>query len=165
MSDLSDIARTLGLPDDAGKDAILAALAARQPDVEPTTEPVEPEQPVAVEPERQPEPVAASLPPEVADEMRRMSAELAQIRAEKADTIKRNLFDGAVRAGKISPAERPTWEARYDKAPDVISEVISAKADGEAVPVNPQGWTGTGEEAADGIDAEYERLFGEKAGA
>lgn len=155
VSDLSDIARGLGLPDDAGKDQILAAVAARKP-ADPQPEPT-PEPTPAVDPEPAPQPVAASLPPEAAAELLRMSAELAQIRAREASQAKTNLFDNAVRAGKIAPAERATWEGRYDKAPDVIAEVISAKADGEAVPVSAQGHTGTGEEGGD-LDTEYKNL-------
>ncbi len=158
VSDLSDIARTLGLPDDAGKDAILAALAERKPADEPT-EPTTAE-PTPVEPERQPEPVAASLPPEAAAELKRMSEELAHIKAREAAGVKAALFDSAVKAGKLAPAERATWEARYDKAPDLVAEIIAAKSEGEAVPVNPHGYTGTGDEGStDQIDAEYERMF------
>jgi hypothetical protein len=170
VSDLSDIARTLGLPDDAGKDAILAALAARQPADEPDNPTPQPEPtPAPVpqpEPERQPELVAAALPAEAAAELKRLSAELASIKAREAAGIKASLFDSAVRAGKLAPAERPAWEARYDKAPDLVAEIIAAKADGEAVPVSPHGYTGTGEETTESFDdSEYERLFGEKAGA
>ena len=45
------------------------------------------------------------------------------------------LFDAAVQAGKLKPADRESWEARYDRAPDVISEILASIAPNTAVPV------------------------------
>ncbi|HLL69008.1 MAG TPA: head maturation protease, ClpP-related [Micromonosporaceae bacterium] len=168
VSDLSDIARGLGLPDDAGKDAILAAVAERTP-VEPSpSEPTPAPEPTPVpvpapqptEPVRS-EPIAAALPPEAAAEMKRMSAELAQIREEKRVSAKAALFDSVVNSGKIAPAERAAWEARYDKAPDVVADILNAKSAGEAVPVGPSGVAGSVSDSySTSDDALYAAVFG-----
>lgn len=162
VSDLSDIARGLGLPDDAGKDAILAAIGERKPaDPQPDSTP-EPTVPSPTVPEPAPQPTEPAEPVTVAastesvealKELRRLSSELAAIKEEHRVSAKAALFDGAVKAGKITPADRSAWETRYDKAPDVIGEILASIAPGTAVPVTSDGHTGTGEEGS--IDDEY----------
>lgn len=145
MSDLSEIRSRLGLPDDADEAAILAALDAQLP--QPTTDPDPTPEPV-VEPVL--EPVAASTGnTEYAAELSRVSAELAEIKAERQRAVKASLFDGAIRLGQIEPATRTAWEARYDKAPDVIAEILASIAPGTAVPITAAGTTGTGDETLD----------------
>jgi hypothetical protein len=158
----TEVRQRLGLADDADSDAVNAAiLAALEPKpAEPAPEPAPGEpQPDPTEPEPAPEPqaVAAALPPEAQAELARMSKELADIRAEKAATVKRNLFDAAVKAGKMRPADRADWEKRYDQAPDVITEIVNAMADGSAVPVQASGYTGEAEPGTD-ADAEYDAI-------
>ncbi len=158
VSDLSDIARGLGLPEDAGKDAILAAIQARQPadpqpeiDDKPVTEPTPDPQPTPTQPaEPRDNPFAA--------ELQRVSAELAEIKKAKAAADKKALFDTAVKDGKLKPADRPQWEARYDRAPDVIAEVLASIAPGTEVPVQPAGVTGGDVDDANSINAEYQDI-------
>ncbi|MFI6228620.1 head maturation protease, ClpP-related [Micromonospora echinospora] len=165
VSDLSEIRSRLGLDDTADEAAILAALDERlQPtNPDPTPEPEEeptPEPTPAPTPTPQPAPTGpapqASADNPFAAELARVSAELAEIRAREAAAVKAAVLDGAVKAGKIKPAERASWESRYDKAPDVITDVLNSIADGTAVPVAPSGYTGQAEQSGD-LDAEWER--------
>lgn len=151
VSDLSEFRSRLGLPDTADEAAVLAAIDALKGT---NTDP-----PTGTTPDNGGEPAAlVTLPPDAQAELSRMSQELADIRAEKAATVKAALFDGAVRAGKIRPADRGDWEARYDKAPEVVTEVLGAIAAGSAVPVAQAGHTGEPEGNA-GEDAAFDRLF------
>lgn len=166
VSDLSEFRSRLGLDDTADEAAILAALDARlqstdtnptppEPDTEPTPTPVP-----APTPEPTPQPTPAPQASEASDELRtelaRVSAELAEIRAREAAAVKASVIDGAVKAGKIKPAERKSWENRYDQAPTVITDVLNSIAAGTAVPVAPAGYTGNTEASGD-LDAEWER--------
>lgn len=92
-----------------------------------------------------------------ASELRRLSSELAAIKEREARQIKASLFDATVKAGKIAPADRAAWEARYDKAPEVVADVLASIADGTAVPVNVAGYTGGDDE--EGSDAEFEAIM------
>ncbi len=156
MSTLStDVRSRLGLPDDADDSAILAALDGLKQQAEKPAEP-------------SPEQVAASAAArdEMKAEITRLSTELASIKASSAADAKKAFFDTVVNEGRIAPADREGWEARFDRAPDVIREVLASIAPNTAVPVQAAGYTGTGDEGVtDQIDVEYERLFGEKAGA
>lgn len=154
VSDLSAFRSRLGLADDADEAAVLAALDARLQPTDPNPDP-EPEP----EPTPDPEPVAAA---QYAAELRRVSEELARIKAREAEQTKASILDSAVKAGKIRPADRDDWSNRYDQAPEVITDVLASIADGTAVPVDQAGYTGTTEtdsgQAWD--DAEYARIFG-----
>jgi hypothetical protein len=159
VSDLSDIARGLGLPDDAGKDAILAAInTGKTAEPTPTTEPAPtvPEEPA--EPDPATEPVSASTSNDAyATELKRLSTELAAIKAREVAQVKASVLDSAQQAGKFKPAERPQWEQRYDAAPAVITDVLASIAPGAAVPVAAAGYTGSTE--PDNTDAEFEALM------
>ncbi len=170
MSTLStEVLARLGLPEGSDETAVLAAIdglkaQAVVPD-EPNDEDddVEVVEPVTMpDPTPQPpaEPVPASPASQVsaqyAAELARVSAELAEIKAQKAADDKRALFDSVVAAGKIAPSDRKAWEARYDKAPDVTADILASFAPGTAVPVQAAGHTGGNEEAD--IDGEYEKL-------
>ncbi|MEU8334813.1 2'-5' RNA ligase family protein [Micromonospora tulbaghiae] len=150
----TDVRSRLGLPTDADDAAVLAALADLQSKADTTAEQV-----------------AASTADrdEMKTEIARLSGELATIKASAAADAKKTLFDQAVRDGKLKPADRDGWEARYDKAPEVISEILASIAPNTAVPVAASGYTGDAEAAGpDALDVEYARLFGadtEKAGA
>lgn len=170
----SDIRSRLGLPADADQDAVDAAVLAKldetaQP-TEPTpTEPVSaPEPELTPEPQRQPEPVSASTGRddalnEMRREIERLSGEVAASKADKAAQVKASVFHDAVQKGKIAPSDRTSWEARYDKAPDVITDVLASIQPGTAVPVSPTGVIGEAEATAEAFDdAEYNRVFGEK---
>jgi ATP-dependent Clp endopeptidase proteolytic subunit ClpP len=160
VSDLSEFSSRLGLPDDADQAAILAALDERLRPTEPNPTPDDPEPEPDPTPTPQPAPTEpapqASAPNPFADELKRMSAELAAIKAEKAAAAKAAVIDSAIKAGKIKPADRASWENRYDQAPAVITDVLASIADGTAVPVAPSGYTGQAEQSGD-LDAEWER--------
>ncbi len=150
----TDVRSRLGLATDADDAAVLAALADLQSKADQNAQQV-----------------AASTADrdEMKTEIARLSGELARINASAAADAKKALFDGAVRDGKLRPADRDGWEARYDKAPEVITEILASIAPNTAVPVAASGYTGDAEAAGpDALDVEYARLFGadtEKAGA
>ncbi len=178
VSTLSDQLRSrLGLPADATEEQILAAVAEpttptepvttepaepatepAEPATEPATEPVTaPTQPAPTQPAT-PEPVAASrandpVIVELKNELKKATGQLAEIRAARAADEKRAYFDKIVLAGKIAPADRASWEARYDKAPDVTTEILASIADYTAVPMAVAGSVGEQDpEAADAFD-------------
>ena len=95
------------------------------------------------------------------EELAKATTALAEIRAERATERKTNVFNDAVKAGKITPAERGAWEKRYDMAPEVITEILAATAPGTAVPVSASGYTG-GDTPESDDDAFYASMFGEK---
>ncbi len=145
----ADVRSRLGLTDDADDAAVVAALDALKTKAEQPTEP-NPEQVAA----------SASARDEMKAEITRLSTELASIKASSAADAKKAFFDAVVNEGRIAPADREGWEARFDRAPDVIREVLASIAPNTAVPVQAAGYTGTGDEGAvDKIDAEYERMF------
>lgn len=130
VSTLSEIRSRLGLPDDADEAAVLTALEALK------------------EPKPDPQAVAAAAKRDEAfvamkGELERQSAELAAIKAEKAEQAKQAFFAAARRDGKIRPADMANWEARYDKDPELVTEIIDAMAVGSAVPVAAAGYTGS----------------------
>lgn len=133
---LSEFASRLGLDEGADKDAILAALDEKLKPAAP--DPVT----VAASAQRDQE-FAAAL-----SEIKGLSTELAQIKAEKAQQAKDAFFAAAVQQGKIRPADRGAWETRYDKAPEVITDIVGAMAAGSAVPVAASGYVADPDEAA-----------------
>jgi 2'-5' RNA ligase len=152
---LGEFRQRLGLPDDADEAAVLAAID------ELTS--------------HTPDPIAASVTAEAAEwraEAQRLSGELAEVRARQAEDDKRHaatekttFFDGVVASGRLKPAERGDWEGRYDRAPEVTREILTARAAGSEVPVTPAGQSGSTEPGTDDIDAEYDRLFTAEAKA
>ncbi|RKR92790.1 hypothetical protein BDK92_7270 [Micromonospora pisi] len=151
VSDLSEFRSRLGLADDADETAVLAALDARLAAPAPTPNPTP-------EPVAEPAPVAASIPAEYAAELKRVSEELATIKAREAATLKASVLDGAVKAGKIRPADRDNWSTRYDQASDVITDILASIAPGTAVPVQPAGEVGDPEALLSGDDLSDEAL-------
>jgi hypothetical protein len=155
----------LGLADDADEAAALAAIDALKSKADTAGAP-DPEQ-VAASAAKDAE--NAELKAEVkvlASRMEQVTAELAATKAEKAATVKASVLDDAAKQGKFAPADRPQWEKDYDEAPAAVTRILASIAPGTAVPVAAAGYTGTGEETAESFDdAEYARLFGEKAEA
>lgn len=141
-SPLSEFRSRLGLPDDADEAAVLAAFDERlkvnttETDPEPAAQPADDRQLVAAA--AQQEQFAAAI-----GQIQTLSAELAAVKAEKATERKQAFFAASVQRGAITPAERESWETRYDKAPDLVTEIIGAMADGTAVPVAAAGHTGS----------------------
>lgn len=163
----SDIRSRLGLTEDADEAAVLAALDQRlkagqptptDPPTDPAPEPAEPAvpaEPAPVEPVK--ELVNASAGADLLrQQYEEMSKELAVIKAARAADERTAYFDAVVKAGKITPAARATWEKRYDDAPAVIRDILDATADGAAVPVHASGYTGSPD--TDGVDTEYASL-------
>ncbi|MFY1595481.1 2'-5' RNA ligase family protein [Micromonospora sp. WMMD737] len=136
----TDVRSRLGLANDADDAAVMAALAElkTKADAAPS-----------------PDQVAAARD-EMKNQIAELSGELAKIKASAAADAKKALFDGAVREGRIKPADREGWEARYERAPEVITEILASIAPNTAVPVAATGYTGADETA--GIDDEYEAL-------
>ncbi len=172
-TDLSGHRSRLGLSDDAEMDAVLEAYAAKLTEAETKT------------PEPTPEMVAASAAAvktaeELAvraskaedaqagmrEELTKVRSELDTIKASAAQTVKASAFDRWSSTGRLKPADRETWEQRYDRDPEMVTEILDGRGEGSEVPVMASGVTGPAEPTGtDTIDAEYERLFGEKAGA
>ncbi len=166
MSTLSaDVRSRLGLTDDADDAAIMAALDALKTKADTPTEP-SPEQVAAAAAEAKANDDLKAEVKVMASQLEQVTAELAATKAEKAATVKASVLDDAQKQGKFAPAQRDQWSKDYDEAPTAVTRILASIAPGTAVPVAAAGYTGTGDEGVtDQIDAEYVRLFGEKAGA
>ncbi|MEU3452167.1 phage protease [Micromonospora sp. NPDC006766] len=144
VSTLSNDTRSrLGLPDDADDDAVLAAiddLKAKADKVNAAT-------------------AATAATDEMKAEISRLSGELAGIKAAAAADTKKALFEHAVRTGRIKPATRESWEKRYDKAPDVITDILASLAPNTEFPTTAPGYTGQEASAEELEDAEADKLF------
>lgn len=164
---LSDDMRSrLGLADDADETAALAAIDALKAAAEKTPEPT-PEMVAASAAATEKATKAEQAAELMKEELSRVSGELATIKASAAASVKASFFGGLLSSGKLKPADRETWEARYDRDPEMVTDILGTRAEGSEVPVAASGVTGPAEPeaGADPLDAEYERLFGEKAGA
>jgi hypothetical protein len=166
------LAELLGVAEDADDEAVEAAARALRdkadapPPAAPTTQ--ESGQPSTPAPADIQQLVAASVAAAVEPfrtQLTATSAELAGFKAAQADETRKALFDGAVAAGRIRPADRAGWEARYDKGPEaaeVVAEVLASLAAGSAVPTAPLGHAG-GEISS--LSAEDEALWASVYGA
>jgi hypothetical protein len=159
----TDVRSRLGLAEDADDVAVLAALDA----LKVPAAPAEPD----------PETVAASAAAEkenlelraevklLAEQVQKVSAELAETKAAKAETVKASVLDDAMRQGKFAPADRERWLKDYDDAPSVVTRILASIAPGTAVPVHASGYTGEGDVTAsaakfgDISDADMARFF------
>lgn len=149
---LSGVRSRLGLPDDADEAAVLAKLDELKSKAETPPPATEPDpQAVAASAQRE-EQFAAAI-----GQIQTLSAELAAVKAEKAAEKKSAFFAAAQALGKIAPADRPSWETRYDQAPDLVTEIIGAMAAGTAVPVAAAGYTGDPEPHV--TEAEFDGMF------
>lgn len=165
-TDLSGLRSALGLAEDADLEAITTAAAdfkakaeAEQP-TDNTGEQPTPDADAGSAPavDETPLPVAAAgLPDEAKQQIADLSSQLAAIQAERRANVKASLFDSAVKAGKIAPAERESWETRYDKAPEIVTEIVESISAGAAVPVAASGYTGQAE--PEKLNDEFARLF------
>ncbi len=52
---------------------------------------------------------------------------LAQVKAEKAALERRVFFDEMIRAGKVTPAERPHFERLYERDPEAVRALLEAR--------------------------------------
>lgn len=161
----TDVRSRLGLAEDADDAAVVAALDALKSKADTPPAPT-PEQVAASAASEQEKDELRKEVKVLASRMEQVTAELAATKAEKAATVKASVLDGAQKQGKFTPAEREQWSKDYDDAPGPVTRILASIAPGTAVPVAAAGYTGTGEEQAESFDdAEYQRLFGEKAGA
>ena len=163
VSDLSEFRSRLGLADDAGQDAILAALDAKLAEAD---KPADPDPTVVAEVEAA-KAENADLRTEVdklGQMVESMSAKLAATEADNAAKVKASVLDEAQRLGKFKPANRAQWEADYDEAPAVTTRLLARIQPGAEVPVTAAGVAGSAEPAADDFDAIMARLDGPLAG-
>jgi hypothetical protein len=166
---LSDDMRSrLGLDAEADEVAALAAIDALISRAEKPAEPT-PEMVAASAAATETAERAVAAQELMKEELTRVSGELAEIKASAAATVKASFFSGLVTTGKLKPADRETWETRYDRDPQMVSEILSARAEGSEVPVMASGSIGTAEPGTtEDPDAEFERefagLFSPKAG-
>jgi 2'-5' RNA ligase len=154
-TELSGLRSRLGLSEDADLTAIEAKVDELKADAEKTPEPT-PEMVAASAAATEAVQRAETAQAEMKAEIARLSGELTEIKASAATSVKASLFDGAVQQGKIKPADRESWEGRYDKAPDVITEILASIAPGTAVPVMASGTVGAPE--PNGSDDDWDDL-------
>jgi len=155
-TELSGIRSRLGLDDTADEQAILSALDELKvkadtpaPPAEPTPEMVAASAAATEKAEKAT--AAADL---MKEELARLSGELATIKASAAQTVKASFFSGLLGAGQLKPADEETWSVRYDRDPQMVTEILSARAPGSEVPVMASGVAGPPEPAQDD-DAEW----------
>ncbi len=161
----TDVRSRLGLPEDADDAAVLAALDGLKQQAQTSTEP-NPEQVAAAAAQAKANDDLQAEVKVMASQLAQVTAELAATKAEKAATVKASVLDDAQKQGKFAPAAREQWSKDYDDAPAAVTRILASIAPGTAVPVAAAGYTGTGDEPVESFDdAEYVRLFGEKAGA
>lgn len=154
-TDLSAFRSRLGLSDDADTNAVLEAFSAKLTEAENK------------QPEPTPEMVAASAAATekaekaeeaqtlLKEELNRLSGELATIKASAAATVKASFFQGLKTNGQLKPADEETWSARYDRDPEMVTEILTARAPGSEVPVMASGTTGPAEPE---VDDEFEAM-------
>ena len=158
VSDLSDIARGLGLDEDADSVAVLAAVDALKVKAETPAEPEpDPEKEAAVAAQAKENQELRAEVGLLTKSVESITAELSATKAEKAAAEKARILDEAQAAGKFATADRAQWETDYDEAPGAVARMLDRIAAGTAVPVSAAGHTGAGEDFAS-IDAEYEAM-------
>lgn len=140
----------LGIADEtADGDTILAALDEAL-DEQVTDPPADP--PAAVTVDTPAAPAEPSIPDEVRAELVRQSEELAALKAQNAAKSRTTFFDGLLDTGRLKPADRATWESRYDRSPEgasMVTEILSNRAANSEVPLAEIGHGGTEPEVAE----------------
>lgn len=151
------IREALGLGEDVTAEQIEQAVLDRlqAPPAEPQTSPAgtapatttdpgqaAPEGQQAAPQPQQGQPVAASGTDPALDQIARLSAEVAEMRAQSYREQRNRVIDAALGAGKIKPAERVQWEADYDTNPTLATSILARLAPGTAVPVAAKGRVG-----------------------
>ncbi len=140
---LNTMRQRLGIPGDADEATIVAALE------EALEERAEPAAAHTATVNAADEPWRA--------EAQRLSTELAEIKAERAREAKSAFFAEMSKTGRIKAADRAELERQYDEAPQVVRNIVAARAVGSEVPVAEIGYTG-GTEAADPTDVDVEAV-------
>lgn len=148
----------LGLPDDASPEAVEAAMQALHDKAQtPATAGSEDEETDDTSGEGDQEGETAGQPAEVADQVptavaaafaqrdkviASLSKQLADRNTREAADKRAQVIKAALDDGKITPAERPAWEADYDASPTVTSKILARMAPGTAMPVRAAGTAG-----------------------
>lgn len=102
--------------------------------------------------------VAAALAP-MQETIGSLSGQLAERNRRDQVDERARVITAALERGRISPADRETWEGRYDQAPQVTTDILASLADGTAVPMGPLGSAGHQVEASSADDSLYLRVF------
>lgn len=144
----------LGLADDADDTAILAAVDALR-ETNTTND---------AEEEHEEAPAAPALPEGIVTideatltQLREQAAEGVAARAQQRTEARDRALDDAVKAGKFAPARRDHWARLYDADPDGTRQTLASLEAG-LVPLADKGTPG-GEEPADAVFADFDRLF------
>lgn len=160
---LSDNLRSrLGLADDADETAALAAIDALKTAAETKPEPT-PEMVAASAAATEKADKAEQAQALMREELTKVRGELDTIKASAAMTVKASAFEGWLATGRLKPADRETWEARYDRDPQMVSEILGGRREGEEVPVMASGVAGSPEPTGNGdaqFEDDYARHFG-----
>lgn len=154
-TELSALRSRLGLEDSADLDAIAAAVdelkAKADAPPAPTEEMVAASAAATAEADR-----AKAAQELMNEELTKVRDELNVIKASAASTVKASFFGGLLTAGKLKPADRETWESRYDRDPEMVTDILSGRSDGSEVPVMASGTAGPAEPQ---VDDEFEALI------
>lgn len=153
---LAALRERLGLPDDATDQAVLDAAVARLAE-QPET-PAPPAAPTDTDVQQIVEArVAAAIAP-LQQQLTSTSQELADRKERERVAARDALINGAVRAGKVKPADRESWTKQYDASPEgaaAVTSVMEALAPGSAVPVSAAGVVGGDAPGEDLLDSEW----------
>lgn len=142
----TEVLQRLGLADDAEADAVNAAVLAlaERADTAP-----DPKEVAAAAAEND---TLRSKVELLEEQVGSLSREVADRKAKESADVKASILDEAVDKGRIFPADKDKWAARYDKTPDAVADVLASIADYTAVPLDVQGSVG---DPTGGDDAEY----------
>lgn len=105
--------------------------------------------------------VAAAVKP-LSSTLAATSRELADRKEAERVSHRDALIGGAVKAGKITPADREKWQGMFDASPEgakAVEAVFASLAKGTAVPVTAAGRAAP-EATGDMDDRDYDALFG-----
>ena len=178
--DITALRTQLGLPDDADDDAVLAAAVDRLKEPTPAPEGGTTRAPASTQSGSEPNPeltpdvdariaeaVAAALKP-VMETVSAVTTELAESKKVAASAHKADVIGAAVKAGKITPAQRKDFEAQWDAAPQVVETILASIAPGTAFPVRAAGNVGDpvlADEDEQVLASIWPETYGTKAGA
>lgn len=147
--DPATIRAEVGLPADAPDDDVLTAVREYRD--------------AAARAAAQPDDVrrlAAALD-ERGQEVRGLSEQLAELRAERAADQREQFLARATSEGRIAPAERDRFARLWDSDRDLAAEMVADRAVGSAVPV---GEVGHGRDTEPTDDDVLAAMFGESKG-
>jgi hypothetical protein len=154
---LSDDMRSrLGLADDADETAALAAIDELKTRAEKTPEPT-PEMVAASAAATEEVERAKTAQALMNEELTKVRDELNVIKASAATTVKASFFQGLKGNGQLKPADEEVWAARYDRDPELVTEILSGRAPNSEVPVMASGTVGEPEPSGSD-DAEWEKI-------